>query len=549
MIYQLKVSLSNSSVPIWRRVLVPADRTFFELHQIIQVVMNWPDSCLHIFEFDRAPIGKIREVRTSRLSAFFQAPAPRQIAIGHPKFEDKGFQYFNEYEETLAAWLLQEKEAFRYTYDFNEDLKHEIIVEKILSTTDGEAYPRCIELMGWNPKGVYEHTQEEQPMDTEAQPRDDKKLIDINKRLEEAFVHNKNLEIESNAQPALPKETSKEEWQTLFKLITEFRDLKSWQWLRDTDIFALEDPETKEIAYCSVIGQSGKELGLSLYLGTSGLRALNLTIFDRYKDIDPRQILHIQRSILLSFMDRSELDQEDYKLIQNAGLSFRGKKQWPCLRSFVPGHYPWLLDQAEVLLLTNLLPQIIKVCKRAKQNPSFLKSVSARNVFAYLPMAEEDREGDEIIWVDGELTLVLNEDDIFEPFAELKIDELSLRRLKKELKESKEIVEFDFFYSPEPVQERANDRPIFPYIFLWMNQRSGQIIHHQMIIPEQLEKYLYEDFISLLRQIKYKPHTLLVEREDAYELLQTMTEQLGIKLKLIDELPTLREAKKEMFDI
>ncbi len=60
-IIQLKISLQDSKPPIWRRILIDKDATFFELHQIIQIVMGWHNSHLHQFEIGQRIIGEYEE--------------------------------------------------------------------------------------------------------------------------------------------------------------------------------------------------------------------------------------------------------------------------------------------------------------------------------------------------------------------------------------------------------------------------------------------------------------------------------------------------------
>ena len=42
-IYQIKVTLKHIRPPVWRRILVPADASLYELHTILQIVMDWED--------------------------------------------------------------------------------------------------------------------------------------------------------------------------------------------------------------------------------------------------------------------------------------------------------------------------------------------------------------------------------------------------------------------------------------------------------------------------------------------------------------------------
>src|SRR3990167_656072 len=55
-IFSLKISLSGSSPSIWRRIWVPADYSFFDLHCSIQNAMGWFDSHLHGFSIGQKVI-------------------------------------------------------------------------------------------------------------------------------------------------------------------------------------------------------------------------------------------------------------------------------------------------------------------------------------------------------------------------------------------------------------------------------------------------------------------------------------------------------------
>src|SRR5258708_33817885 len=56
-IYELHVELEDLEPIIWRRILVPAKITLPKLHDLLQLVMGWPDSHLHSFEIGYRPSG------------------------------------------------------------------------------------------------------------------------------------------------------------------------------------------------------------------------------------------------------------------------------------------------------------------------------------------------------------------------------------------------------------------------------------------------------------------------------------------------------------
>ncbi len=117
-VYQLKIELQYTQPLIWRRVLVPAEFTLLDLHAVIQAVMAWDNSHLHLFE--------ISQVRYSP-----NMPEP---------LED------SEEEErvTLAEAAPREKLRFTYDYDFGDSWRHQITVEKILPVEEGKPYPLCL---------------------------------------------------------------------------------------------------------------------------------------------------------------------------------------------------------------------------------------------------------------------------------------------------------------------------------------------------------------------------------------------------------------------
>ena len=57
-IYQLKVTLLGTMPPIWRRLLVPADLTLAQMHEVLQSAMGWQDCHMHEFSARHRHFGK-----------------------------------------------------------------------------------------------------------------------------------------------------------------------------------------------------------------------------------------------------------------------------------------------------------------------------------------------------------------------------------------------------------------------------------------------------------------------------------------------------------
>jgi hypothetical protein len=119
-IYQIKVTLNEIRPPIWRRLLVPGDVSFATLHEVIQVAMGWGDCHLHAF-----------------------AVGGEQIGVPDPEWDDDE-GVVDERSVKLADAVPQEKQRFRYTYDFGDDWEHTILVEKILPPDLTLELPLCV---------------------------------------------------------------------------------------------------------------------------------------------------------------------------------------------------------------------------------------------------------------------------------------------------------------------------------------------------------------------------------------------------------------------
>ncbi|MGI8790280.1 MAG: plasmid pRiA4b ORF-3 family protein [Actinomycetota bacterium] len=115
-VHQLKVTIEGTNPPVWRRVVVSSRITLAELHDVVQAAFGWWG--YHLHEFD---IGGIRY----------------GIDDGEdwdpPKDERQG-----RLDELAPAGS-----SFTYTYDFGDDWRHKITVEKVTSADPSVTYPVC----------------------------------------------------------------------------------------------------------------------------------------------------------------------------------------------------------------------------------------------------------------------------------------------------------------------------------------------------------------------------------------------------------------------
>ncbi len=126
-VYQFKVTLKNIRPPIWRRIQVPESYSFWDLHVAIQDAMGWLGYHLHAFEIFNPKKG-IKE----------------EIGIPDEEWGLADVEMHAGWEKRISRYFTSENNKASYTYDFGDDWRHAVVLEKILPKDKDTTYPLCI---------------------------------------------------------------------------------------------------------------------------------------------------------------------------------------------------------------------------------------------------------------------------------------------------------------------------------------------------------------------------------------------------------------------
>lgn len=116
-IYQIKIELIDIKPEIWRRILVDSDILLVDFHRIIQTVMGWTNSHLHMF------------------SDGIEYYSPEEFEVDNTI--DSGTVGLDEI-------LHEEQSQIAYEYDFGDGWEHAITLEKILPPDNQTQIPKCV---------------------------------------------------------------------------------------------------------------------------------------------------------------------------------------------------------------------------------------------------------------------------------------------------------------------------------------------------------------------------------------------------------------------
>jgi hypothetical protein len=156
----------------------------------------------------------------------------------------------------------------------------------------------------------------------------------------------------------------------LYESIGKVRDLAPWDWMEEDDLFGVQDPDTGEYGFVSIMGMAGEHFAVAVYRGERGLfgfwhmqqKGPNMSIED---------VLGTPQ-LQASLEDRETLEKRDRDQIKALGLKYRGRNAWPMFRSYRPGFLPWFIEPAEARFLGYALEQVLEVAPRVREDPNAL---------------------------------------------------------------------------------------------------------------------------------------------------------------------------------
>ena len=129
-IYQIRLTLEGTTPPIWRRLLVPANLTLPQFHDVLQIAMGWQNCHLHQFSGGGAKYGQADPSEPGCLAEM---------------------GWIDERKGRVSQLLPGAGAKAEYLYDFGDDWLHEIVVEQVLPVDPRRAYPVCLEGKGAGP--------------------------------------------------------------------------------------------------------------------------------------------------------------------------------------------------------------------------------------------------------------------------------------------------------------------------------------------------------------------------------------------------------------
>ncbi len=328
---------------------------------------------------------------------------------------------------------------------------------------------------------------------------------------------------------------SLDQWKTLYDLMARVKTLAPWEWMAEDDIFGVQFPGTDDLGFVSVMGTLGEHLSVAVYQGAKGLAGFwkMQELGDR---LSPEFVLQVPQ-VQGSFEDRELITAEDRKVMKQLSLKFRGVNAWPQFRSFRPGCFPWYIEKAEADVLICALEQVLEVAPRFKDDPDIFMPTESDD--DYLVRVKKNDQ-----WEDSILRLDTQVETVFHP----KINEDALRQLTG-MKPGNVVIEADFFIMGEPVQDKRNERPFFPFMLMLVEQESGYILASELLKPLPTIESMWEEIPGVIVEKltgSVAPREIQVRDEWLYQLIRMVADEAGFTVKKATRLRAIERVKREL---
>jgi len=330
-------------------------------------------------------------------------------------------------------------------------------------------------------------------------------------------------------------------------LAAQIKALAPWQWMEETDVFGVEDPDTGEIGFVSVMGNIGEYEAVAVYPGSEGI--YGFIDFQTDPSASADRLIEIPQ-IQLSFSESKFLEKRDRDLLKASGLKFAGTR--PQFRSYRPGFLPWFVTLKEARLLIHALSQTLEMTKRFAEEPVAFPTDGDGETEPFLVRVSR-KEGTEPRRPSSPFGLVW-EDQIKRvarpnlPPIDISIDATLLRNLQS-LRLSAMQLEADLFIGPGRIG-KPNERPRALYMLMLADRQSGLIFGFEALTAERSLNRMYssipEKVAELLLQNKVLPKQIIVRSVLLLELLAPLEKELKIQLRRANKLPAIDEAARSM---
>lgn len=452
-------------------------------------------------------------------------------------------EVFVYFKTVLAEVMVKQKIDKQIILDYLKKIEPSILTKTISRAKTGPLSAVTIEASNLLYEGVFTHFDPvELSVSLSETPRVKKgtayfpvdQWFDAwNERLDPEPIHGQ--EIENQEKFGQDGRPTKEDWLAFYQILEKIKKAAPWRRMYDDEIIAVMDPDINEWSYCSIMGRLGDYFGIGVFVGPEGLNSL-MKVYSTNIFVPGYQLKTIQNCSIVSFINRAEINQENYNRLKHLELYHNEYYLLPEVLKHTPGYAPWHeYSQDEIQWLTVVLDQVLKVTNKLSYGDSLPRLVDK---------IATGRIKQNINWKTVELQLPestdLQHDEIPYPFK----NEIAIYQIKNAPKTNQSI-QLDAVHAPAIIQESKEQRPYYPMIAICVDEKRMEILNAKTYPKtDKSPKEILDCLTEVCQQ--GRPKELIIRKNTIEWVVKEFCQKTGIKMRVRDRLIELDEVMDHM---
>ena len=322
----------------------------------------------------------------------------------------------------------------------------------------------------------------------------------------------------------------KRKWLEIYNVAQSISEFNPWDYFKESDDFVYLRKDGEGVFHFSFIGASFDQRGIAVYDNeNSYIEAMN-RLCKRNKKNEPFFLL--QNALIALWSDRGDISKDDYSLIKELELKFRGRGAWLHFNKYEIGYGPSQLDENEVNVLLEAFRNLYMM----------VRAVFEQRVYA------DFEKGEKIVrWYSEEDKLYYTHNIMLQVAKEVEYPVLTVLE-NAVLSETRDMptqdysVEIDWVYLDVVVKD--GDRNIVPLLFYVVDTSTGAVIYSNVLTPyDDIPNEIFDMFDEIIEKCG-KPKQIFVSDRKLEACLFDLCEKTKIKFAVKSTLPNADKARK-----
>lgn len=318
-------------------------------------------------------------------------------------------------------------------------------------------------------------------------------------------------------------------------LAAKFLVLHPWEFLGDEDLVLMEDPQSRQTCYCSIMGTLGEVFSLHVYVGAESYRLFRKIASG--KPITVGDFFASQAAVSVEFVRASELSAPDREVLRSLDYPTKRGGLAPIFRACRPGYHPWYVTESEGELLARCMQAVIVFCSTmSARDGTFWDQV---DVYPLLVPIDE-------VQTDYEIRMARAPEPPTAPLQLPEVDETLLAKVREMNYAIAGALEVDHFFGAGMVGH-AYERKACLRMGLATDARSGLVFEPQISSPhDSTGDILLRVVLNAILRGHFVPEEIRVRHEEFQMLLEGLAHTIGSSVRVAKSLPALDHAKNHL---